>query len=166
VMNDGDPSVVNEPGLWPPRMAVCVGAVVLRHDRMLFVRQASGQSLAGQWSIPWGVVDSDESPEQAALRETHEEGGIRARLEGLLGLQNLQPGWIGLVFLCRHEEGDPTADGVETDAAAYVSLEELSALGEAVEPWCVWLARRVLMNAHTLIPCASDSPYHPRKAFL
>jgi len=88
---------------WPPRMAVCVGTVVLRGDRVLLVRQADGHSLAGQWSIPWGLVDGNESPEAAALRETREESGIRADIEGLLGIQNLSAnGWLGIVFLCRH----------------------------------------------------------------
>ena len=165
-MNDCNADTFNGPDPWPPRMAVCVGAVVVNGDRVLFVRQAQGQSLAGQWSIPWGVVDNAEPPEDAALRETYEEGGIRATLDGLLGYQNLQPGWLGMVFLCHHEEGDPTADGIETDAAAYLSLAELDALGETVEPWCGWLARRVLTGSYTLTSCAMDSPYHPRKAFL
>ena len=93
---------------WPPKMAVCVGAVVLREKSALFVRQAEGQSLAGQWSIPWGVVDNDEAPEAAALRETYEESGIKAEIDGLLGIQNLPgAGWLGIVFLCHHVEGEP-----------------------------------------------------------
>jgi ADP-ribose pyrophosphatase YjhB (NUDIX family) len=165
-MNDSESGSPDRLDLWPPRMVVCVGAVVLNGDRMLFVRQAPEHSLAGQWSIPWGLVDGDECPEDAALRETYEEGGIRATLDGLLGFQNLQPGWLGLIFLCRHQEGDPTADGVETDAAAYLSLPELEALGATLEPWCGWLARRVLAGTCTVAPPAMDSPYHPRKAFL
>ncbi|RMF32257.1 MAG: NUDIX domain-containing protein [Chloroflexi bacterium] len=60
-----------------PRMTVCVGAVVLQGDQALFVRQAPGHPLEGQWSIPWGIVEAPETPEAAALRETWEEGGIR-----------------------------------------------------------------------------------------
>ena len=71
---------------WPPRIVVCVGTVVLRENRALFVRQAKGQSLEGKWSIPWGVVEPGESPDNAALRETGEEGGITAEIEGLLGV--------------------------------------------------------------------------------
>jgi ADP-ribose pyrophosphatase YjhB (NUDIX family) len=55
-----------EPSPWPPKMAVCVGAVVLHEQRILFIRQAKGHSLAGQWSIPWGIVDEGEAPENAA----------------------------------------------------------------------------------------------------
>ena len=70
---------------WPPTMVVCVGAVVLRGEHVLLVRQAEGHSLAGQWSIPWGFVDPGEFPHEAALREIYEESGINAEIEGLLG---------------------------------------------------------------------------------
>jgi len=152
---------------WPPTMVVCVGAVVLDGERALFVHQAKGASLEGQWSIPWGVVDPGESPDTAALRETLEEGGVTARMEGLLGVQNLpRAGWIGIVFLSRHVGGTPVSDGgVETDKASYFSLEEMDALDEPIEPWCEWVVRRVLRGEHRVIPEA-DNPYHPRLAFL
>jgi ADP-ribose pyrophosphatase YjhB (NUDIX family) len=152
---------------WPPRMAVCVGTVVLRDNRVLFVRQAEGQSLAGQWSIPWGVVNNEEAPEAAAMRETYEESGIKAEIDGLLGIQNLpSAGWLGIVFLCHHVEGEPVSDGVETDRAAYFSLEEMDALDEPLEPWCQWLARRVLTGKYTVTAYEPDNPYQPRRAFL
>jgi ADP-ribose pyrophosphatase YjhB (NUDIX family) len=153
---------------WPPKIAVCVGAVVLQGNRALFVRQAKGHSLEGQWSIPWGLVDPDEPPEVAALRETEEEGGVEAEIEGLLGLQNLRrEGWIAVVFLCRHVSGEPRSDGgVETDGAAYFSLEELEEFEEPFEPWCEWLVRRVLGGEYRIIPPELGNPYHPRLAFF
>lgn len=153
---------------WPPKMVVCVGAVVLQEDRALFVRQAKGHSLEGQWSIPWGVVDPGESPDAAILREIREEGGIVAEIEGLLGIQNLsQEGWLGVVFLCQHVRGTPTPDGgVETDRAAYFSLADMDTLPEPFEPWCAWLVRRVLRGEHQAIPLESNNPYRPRTAYL
>lgn len=152
---------------WPPRMVVCVGSIVLRGQRALFVRQAPGHSLAGQWSIPWGIVDQGETPEDAALRETYEESRISARIEGLAGIQNLpRASWLGIVFLCHHVEGEPRSDGVETDRAAYFSLEEMDAFGEPFEPWCEWLVRRVLGGEYRLVPRALNNPYAPRHGFL
>lgn len=147
---------------------VCVGAVVLQGEQALFVRQAKGHSLEGQWSIPWGIIDPEEPPEAAALRETREESGIAAEIEGLLGIQNLrQRGWLGIIFLCRHISGIPTSDGgVETNQAAYFSLEEMDALDEPFEPWCEWVVRRVLQDEHHLIPLELNNPYQPRLAFL
>jgi len=153
--------------MWPPKMVVCVGTVVLQNARVLFVRQAKGHSLAGQWSIPWGIVDDGESPEDAALRETNEESGVTAKIEGLLGIQNLRrAGWVGIIFLCHHAEGQPVSDGIETDKAAYFSLEEIDSFDEPFEPWCEWLARRVLRGEYITIPCELNNPYFPRRAFL
>jgi 8-oxo-dGTP diphosphatase len=155
------------PDQWPPKMAVCVGAVVQNHNKILFIRQAKGHSLAGQWSMPWGLVDDLETPEDAALRETYEESGISAEIEGLLGIQNLPtPGWLGIIFACHHAGGEPHPDGVETDRAAYLSLEEIVAFEEPFEPWCRWLAGRILSGRYKATPCLPNNPYAPRKAFL
>jgi len=153
---------------WPPGMLVCVGTVVLQDNRALLVRQARGHALAGRWSIPWGIVDPDETPEAAALRETSEEGGIKAEIDGLLGIQNLpRQGWVGIIFLCHHLSGVPTSDGgVETDRAAYFSLEELATLEEPMEEWCAWLVRRVLQGDYHTIPPRAQNPFRPRLAFL
>ncbi len=153
---------------WPPRLVVCVGAVVIQDQRALFVRQAKGQALEGQWSIPWGLVEPDEAPEAAAVRETREESGITAQIAGLLGIQNLpSPGWVGIVFLCQPIGGVPISDGgVETDAAAYLSLKEMDTLAEPFEPWCEWLVRRVLQGEYHTIPPCPNNPYRPRLAYL
>lgn len=152
---------------WPPKMAVCVVTVVIHEQRILFVRQAKGQSLAGQWSIPWGLVDEGEAPEDAALRETREESGITAAIDGLLGIQNLPtPGWLGIIFACHAEAGDPMPDGVETDRAAYFSAEEILSCTEPFEPWCKWLALRVLNGTYRIIAEEPGTPYAPRKAYL
>jgi len=42
----------------------------------------------GQWSIPRGVVEEGESPADAALRESREEGGVEIEVEGLLEIQD------------------------------------------------------------------------------
>jgi ADP-ribose pyrophosphatase YjhB (NUDIX family) len=156
------------PSNWPPKMVVCVGTVVLQGERALFVRQAKGHPLEGQWSIPWGIVDPEESPDAAALRETVEEGGVTARIEGLLGVQNLRrEGWVALVFLCQHVSGVPVSDGgIETDGASYFSVEEMDAFAEPFEPWCEWLVRRVWRGEHHVIPPEERNPYQPRVAFF
>ena len=164
---DGDDTGSDIMGRSLPRWVLCVGAVVLRGDRVLWVRQAKGHSLEGQWSIPWGLADVGEGAEEAAVRETLEEAGVRAEVRGLLGVQNLRnEGWIALVYLCQHLRGDPVPDGRETDAAGYFLMQELEALGEPIEVWCDWLVRRVLSEEYHLTPPLLDNPYNPRMAFL
>lgn len=93
-----------------------------------------------------------------------------AEIEGLLGIQN-HPSRTGeprfyLLFLCRHVSGEPTPDNRETDKAAYLSLEELDALDEPVDPFCEWLARRVLREEYHIIPPEPMNPHRPHLAFL
>lgn len=145
---------------WPPRNVLCVGMVVVHEARVLLVRQAAGTSLAGQWSVPWGLVDAGETAEIAAVRETLEEAGVTAEVHGLLGIQNID--WEAAtapVFLGRHISGEPTPDGVETDAAGYFSLETLNTLKEPIEPWSDWLVRRVLGGRYSVIEQTLESPF-------
>lgn len=165
----------NSPSDFPPRITVCVGAVVLQKDKVLFVRQAYG-SEKGQWSIPWGFVEGNkpdgslEPPNIAAIRETQEEAGVIAEVEGLLGIQNqrrrqgqLQ---VNLLYLCRHVSGEPTPDNRETDKAAYFSLDEMNTLDEPFLEFCKWLACRVLRGEHRVIPSLSPDAHQTYLTFL
>ena len=54
---------------------------------MLITRRARGlRSHAGQWALPGGRRDPGESVEAAALRELHEETGLRLAADAVLGL--------------------------------------------------------------------------------
>jgi mutator protein MutT len=69
------------------RAAVAV-AIVRDGDAACFVltRRASRPGRhSGQWALPGGRIDGEESPEQAALRELEEEVGLRASPGAVLG---------------------------------------------------------------------------------
>ena len=53
--------------------------LLIEAGRVLLLKRASGRYLGGQWDIPGGTVEQNESPEQAAKRECLEETGIAAR---------------------------------------------------------------------------------------
>jgi ADP-ribose pyrophosphatase YjhB (NUDIX family) len=157
-------------------MIVCVGAVVLREEKVLFVRQTYGE-LRGRWSLPWGFPHGadprgfPDPPEAAACRETLEESGVTAEIDGFLGIQNDVRSETGepclyLLFRCRHVTGTPTPDGRETDRAAYLSLADLDGLKEPVDEFCEWIARRVLEGEAQLICPEPANPYRPHLAFL
>lgn len=47
-----------------------------RDQDLLVIRRGVGRYLGGRWDIPGGAVEPDESPAQAAVRETMEETGL------------------------------------------------------------------------------------------
>ena len=147
---------------------VCVGALVTRDDSVLAVRQADGHSLEGQWTIPWGTLEDGESPSAAAIREVREEADIQAKIEGLVGVQELPepwPGWIAMIFQCRYVDGEPKPDARETDAARFLTLDELHGLAEPFEPWSLWLLDRALRDG-VAISRDTPNPYSPSPGFL
>ncbi len=58
-----------------------VGALVVdAADRVLLVREN------GQWYVPGGRLEAEESPEMGAVREVREETGVDVSLSGLAGI--------------------------------------------------------------------------------
>jgi ADP-ribose pyrophosphatase YjhB (NUDIX family) len=151
------------------RASLCVGAVVLHGDAVLFVRQSPGHSLAGRWTIPWGALENGESPAQAAVREAAEEAGVHVSIDGFLGVQSIPAPWTGqvaLLFRCRHISGVPTPDGHETDRARYLDANELASFGEPVEPFCSWLALQVLAKRLRALTNLEDNPYGAAEGYF
>ncbi|WP_280497591.1 NUDIX hydrolase [Nocardia asiatica] len=77
--------VPDSPGV---RRAAVVLCVVEEPDgplSVIVIKRAYRGRNAGQWGLPGGRVDEGETAAQAALRELHEELGLRARPDDLLG---------------------------------------------------------------------------------
>ena len=71
-------------------MIRAAGGVVVRGDRVLVVHRARYDD----WTLPKGKLESDESWEDAALREVLEETGLRCTLGEPLGSTTYAPGGI------------------------------------------------------------------------
>ena len=80
----------------------------------------------GDWTLPKGKREGDETDEACALREVEEETGLRCRLGEPLGTTRYRVGGYPKVvrwFAMEPEEGELRAgDGV--DDARWVTLEE------------------------------------------
>jgi 8-oxo-dGTP diphosphatase len=57
---------------------ISTGVAVVKDGKVLVVRRvAHDDTLAGEWELPGGGVDSGETIEQGAVRELHEETGLK-----------------------------------------------------------------------------------------
>ncbi|HWB86141.1 MAG TPA: (deoxy)nucleoside triphosphate pyrophosphohydrolase [Bryobacteraceae bacterium] len=63
-------------------MLQVVAAIVERAGRILICRRTAQQKHPLKWEFPGGKVEAGETPEQALVRELHEELGIRASIAG------------------------------------------------------------------------------------
>jgi ADP-ribose pyrophosphatase YjhB (NUDIX family) len=110
-----------------------VGGAVVHNGRLLLVRRASRRG-RGNWQVPGGFIEPDETMEQAVIREVAEEAGVTAEVEGILGLRNRYDPDAGnslyIVLLLRPLSGEPKPDGKEVDRAEYLSWEEIRALDQ------------------------------------
>ena len=61
------------------------GGVVLRGQRICLVRRAIEPRL-GDWTLPAGFVEYDETPQQCAERELEEETGLQVQATGIHGV--------------------------------------------------------------------------------
>lgn len=108
------------------REAAGVFVVARSSGRVLLVRRAPHVSTPGVWGMPAGKIELDESPQDAAARELHEETGVY-----------LPPLSLRFAFSCRTPEGGvfwafvgcadrevPVMLGRELDAFRWVEIEE------------------------------------------
>ena len=60
----------------------CAGALIIRDGKILFQRRTDN----GRWGLIGGLLEMNETYEQAALREIREETGLEVRLDSFLGI--------------------------------------------------------------------------------
>ncbi|MEM7436992.1 MAG: (deoxy)nucleoside triphosphate pyrophosphohydrolase [Myxococcota bacterium] len=66
-------------------MPVVVAAAVVVHEgQVLLTKRLDEQHLGGMWEFPGGKLESDESPEEALVRECREECGIDIEVHEVL----------------------------------------------------------------------------------
>lgn len=103
--------------------------------RLLMVREAQ----TGLWQTIGGAVEPDESPLEAAARETAEEAGVEVDIDGIRlvagGPQfrmtypnGDRVSYVATVFDARVRGGEPRPDGDETVDVRWCSIDDLARL--------------------------------------
>jgi 8-oxo-dGTP diphosphatase len=117
-------------------MHVQIGAnaIVEQGGGVLLVRLNYGPR-NGHWALPGGLVESDETVEQAARRETKEETGFDIALDGLLAAW-MRPGFPIVVVIYRaHVTGGALRVAPdEASEAAFFAREQLPPIEELAWP--------------------------------
>lgn len=148
----------------PVRDQVSAGGVVFRReqDRVEIVLIAVGG--LNRWQLPKGLVEKEETPEVAAVREAREEAGVKS--EVVAHIETIEYWYAGLdrgervrfhkhvhFYLLRYLSGDTGDHDWEVTEARWVSIDE------ATQQLTFENERRVAERARELItePSRTDS---------
>jgi 8-oxo-dGTP diphosphatase len=89
-------------------------ALIDADNRVLIAQRPEGKALAGLWEFPGGKLNDGEGPEDALIRELHEELGITVREACLAPLTFASHAYEAFhllmpLYICRRWEGDIVA---------------------------------------------------------
>jgi len=132
---------------------VGVGGAVVHEDRLLLVRRASRRG-RGNWQVPGGFIEPDETIEQAVIREVMEESGVKTEVRGVLGIRNRYDPDVDnslyVVLLLNPLDINPKPDNQEVDRAGFFSLEEIRGL-EQIPAINLEIAERALSTDRRIL---------------
>jgi 8-oxo-dGTP diphosphatase len=123
---------------YPDAPVVGVGAIIIEGDRVVLVRRGH-PPLAGEWSIPGGVLEVGETLRQAVVREALEETCLTVEVGELLGVYDrvlrdadgrTHYHYVLIDFLCRSIAGALQA-ACDAAEARWFTQEEVARLGLA-----------------------------------
>jgi 8-oxo-dGTP diphosphatase len=147
-----------QPVRWPERRMGAAAVVLDSNERVLLVRHTYGRL---NWELPGGASEAGESVVDTALRELHEETGLRATATELTGVYyEPETDAHHFVFRCQLESATtPTPSSPEISACDYWSRADLprpisdftiqrieDALGDARRALPTVISRRVWLD--------------------
>ncbi|WP_017585848.1 NUDIX domain-containing protein [Nocardiopsis ganjiahuensis] len=123
---------------------VGVSAVVLDDDGRLLLHRRSDD---GRWGVPGGILEPEEQPAQAVVREVREETGVEVEVERLSSVVGQEPYTypngdrvqiLDLAFRCRPVGGELRADDDESLEVAWFAPEEVPRMAERIHERIGW----------------------------
>ena len=96
-----------------PVVLVSACALLDMDNRILLAQRPEGKPMAGLWEFPGGKIEDGETPEEALIRELHEELGVTTWESCLAPLSFASHSYekfhlLMPLFICRKWEGYPT----------------------------------------------------------
>ena len=97
-----------------------VGAMATIFDAAGRVLLAHQTYTGSKWALPGGIVEEDEAPWTAVVREVKEETGLDAEVVRLVSIYHIADrNSVGFQFLCRVIGGKLRVDGREISEAKF-----------------------------------------------
>lgn len=104
-----------------PKVAVAT-VLYLPDRRVVLLRRAQRDRAFGRWILPGGHVDRGEELAAAALREVAEETGLKARIQGLLGVYSYPDNPLVLiVYTAQAQDGQPRGNHESLEIRAFAA---------------------------------------------
>lgn len=107
------------------KMIVAADLIIQYPDGKIILIKRKNDPYQGFWALPGGMVEEDETVEEAAVREAKEETGVRIELKRLVGVysdpdRDPRGRVVSVTYLAKSVSGDPQA----ADDAAELTLTE------------------------------------------
>ena len=109
-------------------LLVVACALIDTDKRLLIAQRPEGKALAGLWEFPGGKIEPSERPEEALIRELHEELGITVKEPCLAPLSFASFAYPAFhllmpLYICRRWEG--MVQPRENQAVKWVKARDL-----------------------------------------
>ena len=103
------------------------GGIVFKGKKVLLTKHSQNH----HWSFPKGLIDPGQTPQEAAVREVREEGGIAAEILDRVGYSKYVYSLNGekifkvvTYFLMKYKSGDPKDHDWEVEEAGWFEVDE------------------------------------------
>ncbi|HMJ75255.1 MAG TPA: NUDIX hydrolase [Iamia sp.] len=113
------------------RNAPCSAVVIVDDEGRIGLSLRAREPFAGLWETPGGFVELGEHPEDAAVREVHEELGLDVTLTGLVGVyveRSRRGGHLLIHVYAGRVTGEPRLDPIEVSDWAWYAPADIPAV--------------------------------------
>ena len=166
----GAPSLEDTPRAstrrYPERPVVGVGAVIVHDGRVVLIKRRF-EPLAGQWSLPGGMLELGETLEAGVAREIFEETGLEVEVGPVVEVfdrilldpdRRVRYHFVLIDYLCRPSGGRLVAAS-DVAEAVFASADEFPSY--RMTPKAVAVAERGLRMAADVFGAAAGRPVTP-----